>query len=91
MLAPHITPEMVQANRDYLAAWLAAHRSIHEVADAAKDPSGAEFLLLDVRSRSSFSRGHVPGAFSVPLTELHALAVRLPRGMPVVTYCAGGT
>jgi rhodanese-related sulfurtransferase len=64
---------------------------MHDVAEAAKDPSAAEFLVIDVRSRASFAKGHVRGAFSLPLTDLAHEAVRLPHGLPLVTYCGGGT
>jgi rhodanese-related sulfurtransferase len=51
---------------------------------------GADFVLLDVRSPTLFSRGHVPGAVNLP----HGKIVRSkmsewPEGTIFVTYCAG--
>lgn len=46
-------------------------------------------LLLDVRPRHEFEHGHLPGAVSVPLDELHANVDALPRDRPIVTYCRG--
>lgn len=50
-------------------------------------------VLIDVRERSEWSRGHIPGARHLPLGQL---AVRLPeledlRTRPVVVQCQSGT
>ncbi len=86
------TRQDIEANRDFLAAWLRSVRAMHDVVDWAKSPArDPEFVLLDVRSRDAFAKGHIPGAASVPLVELEALAARLPRDAELVTYCGGGT
>lgn len=44
--------------------------------------------LLDVMPAKEFVEEHLPGAVSVPLTELDAdTAATLDRGRPVVVYC----
>lgn len=48
------------------------------------------FVLLDVRSKAAFERGHLPGALNIPhatLTE-ERLAEYPPETL-FVTYCAG--
>jgi len=48
------------------------------------------FVLLDVRSREAFEKGHLPGALNIPhatLTE-QRLAEYAPDTL-FVTYCAG--
>ncbi len=50
--------------------------------------SGA--LLLDVRSTSEFATGALPGAKNVPITELARRLDELPKGQPLVVYCASG-
>ena len=48
------------------------------------------FVLIDVRSRELFDRGHLPGAIHIPhrkLTEKHL--VEYPRDTLFVVYCAG--
>ena len=54
--------------------------------------SGAAPVILDVRSRMEFARGHVPGARHIPFwrisREIGALAV--PRDAEVVVYCGHG-
>lgn len=53
----------------------------------------ATALVLDVRSRGEFARGHVPGALNVPHTELRERLdeVRaVAAGRPVRVHCASG-
>lgn len=47
--------------------------------------------LIDVRPVEEFAQGHIPGAISVPLSELKAWATTHPRkrGKQVVAYCRG--
>jgi len=49
----------------------------------------ARVVLLDVRSRLDYQRGHIPGALSMPLELVgqNADALRMV-GQPIVTYCA---
>lgn len=46
-------------------------------------------VVLDVRPRSEFAAGHVPGAVSMPLDELEARLEELPPHLEVVAYCRG--
>lgn len=52
---------------------------------------GGDFILLDVRSREEFSAGHLSGAVNLPFEELENRIYELPRGKPVVVYCAYGS
>ena len=47
-----------------------------------------QVTFVDVRGRDDFERGHVPGALSVPISELSRRIDEIPREHPVVTYCA---
>jgi rhodanese-related sulfurtransferase len=48
-------------------------------------------LLVDVRSPSEFSTGHLPGARNIPVGELGRRANELgDRARPVILYCASG-
>ncbi|MGL4650904.1 MAG: rhodanese-like domain-containing protein, partial [Caldilineaceae bacterium] len=47
-------------------------------------------MLLDVRGRSEFAEGHLPGAINVPLGYLAQRLGEIPHDNPVVTYCASG-
>ena len=46
--------------------------------------------LVDVRSEGEFERGHIDGARNIPVQEIAARSSELPRGKPVVVYCASG-
>jgi rhodanese-related sulfurtransferase/DNA-binding transcriptional ArsR family regulator len=46
-------------------------------------------LVLDVRPREEHRAGHIPGALSVPVSDLEALLSRLPRDREWIAYCRG--
>ena len=49
-----------------------------------------DFVLLDVRGRQAFARGHVPGALSLPHAEITAeRMMSWPHATLFVVYCAG--
>ena len=48
-----------------------------------------DVVVLDVRPEPEYRAGHIPGARSVPLTELGSLAPKLPRRRQIVAYCRG--
>jgi rhodanese-related sulfurtransferase len=45
--------------------------------------------VLDVRPSEEYEAGHIPGAVSVPLSELERRLAELPRDREVVAYCRG--
>ncbi|MEP7703136.1 rhodanese-like domain-containing protein [Paraglaciecola sp. 25GB23A] len=52
------------------------------------DPS--QFVLLDVRSKALFDKGHIPGAISLPHSKIIESKLRQwPKDILFVTYCAG--
>ncbi len=57
------------------------------------DEAMAATLVLDVRSRSEFAKGHLPGALNVPHLELRARMDEVAtsaQGRRVSVYCASG-
>jgi rhodanese-related sulfurtransferase len=44
-------------------------------------------LVIDVRGKADFARGHLPGAVHIPLADLPRKLKRLPMDRPIVTYC----
>jgi rhodanese-related sulfurtransferase/biotin operon repressor len=46
-------------------------------------------VILDVRPEEEYRAGHIPGALSVPVSQLEAFLERLPRDAQVVAYCRG--
>ena len=48
-------------------------------------------LLLDVRSRSEYAGGHIPGSRNLPLKELEGVEEIAPeKETPVFVYCQSG-
>jgi rhodanese-related sulfurtransferase/predicted transcriptional regulator len=48
-----------------------------------------EVTLIDVRPREEYVAGHIPGAFSVPITELPKRLNELRKRRDIVAYCRG--
>ena len=46
--------------------------------------------VVDVRSVEEFADGAYPGALNIPVQDLMRRAGELPKGKPVVLYCASG-
>lgn len=54
--------------------------------------SGAAPVILDVRSRGEFARGHVPGARHIPFWRMSGRIgeLSIPRDSELVVYCGHG-
>lgn len=50
-------------------------------------------VVIDVRERTAFERGHIPGAISVPLAELKRRAAEFAamKSKEFVVYCGNGS
>jgi rhodanese-related sulfurtransferase len=46
-------------------------------------------VLLDVRPRPEYQAGHLPQAYSIPVTELEERIAELPHGKEIIAYCRG--
>jgi rhodanese-related sulfurtransferase len=46
--------------------------------------------VLDVRERSEWDAGHIPGSVHVPYHDLHELPPGLDRAAPIAAICASG-
>lgn len=53
--------------------------------------SGQEALLLDVRTRSEWKQGHVPGAMHISLESLQTQIKRLPGDKQILAICRSGS
>jgi SulP family sulfate permease len=47
-------------------------------------------VIIDVREKREFTRGHIPQAESIPLLELFGDISQVPKNQPVVFVCRGG-
>ncbi|HKT60434.1 MAG TPA: metalloregulator ArsR/SmtB family transcription factor [Gemmatimonadales bacterium] len=51
--------------------------------------AAGDVTLIDVRPADEFAAGHIPGALSIPVTELPARARELAKRKEIVAYCRG--
>jgi rhodanese-related sulfurtransferase/DNA-binding transcriptional ArsR family regulator len=72
-------------------AFLAKRESMEPVPadELLRRVRAGEVTLIDVRPVSEYRAGHIPGALSVPLSELRARLEALPRNREIVAYCRG--
>ena len=47
------------------------------------------YTILDVRPAEEYDAGHLPGAISIPISELPARLDEIPSDVEVVAYCRG--
>jgi NADPH-dependent 2,4-dienoyl-CoA reductase/sulfur reductase-like enzyme/rhodanese-related sulfurtransferase len=52
--------------------------------------AGDSWARVDVRTREEYDSGHLEGATHIPVEELRTRLREIPRGKPVVVYCAVG-
>jgi rhodanese-related sulfurtransferase len=65
-------PDVVALRSDYLKRLMDARETV---------------VLVDMRKPSEYRAGHLPGAISVPITELDRRFREIPRAPRVVLYC----
>ncbi len=51
--------------------------------------NAGDVTLIDVRPADEFAAAHIPGALSVPVTELAGRLRQLPKRKEIVAYCRG--
>jgi rhodanese-related sulfurtransferase len=77
--------EVERAARDYLGEDVETIGRDELLARLAR----GEVVVVDVRPREEFEAGHIDGARSIPLDELHQRLAELPADHEVVAYCRG--
>jgi rhodanese-related sulfurtransferase len=82
-LAELLLPEMQQLRRE-----LGVLEPAEREAILAQVRAG-DVTLLDVRPAEEFDAGHLPGARSVPLSDLPGRLREIPRDREIVAYCRG--
>ena len=79
-----------------LAGWAHAGGAVERVAQTTSAEivarvTGGAVTVIDVRSASEWSNGHLPGALHIPVGHLTQRLAEIPRDRPVVVQCQGGT
>jgi rhodanese-related sulfurtransferase/DNA-binding transcriptional ArsR family regulator len=59
------------------------------MAELVSRAESGDAVIVDVRPRSEFEAGHLPGAVSIPLSELSGRISELDPDALVVAYCRG--
>jgi len=77
--------EVERAAREYLGEDVEAIGRDELVARLGR----GDVVLIDVRPGEEYEAGHIDGARSVPLEELHDRLAELPADREVVAYCRG--
>jgi len=67
---------------------------INITSETAKDiiNKNNNILILDVRTKEEYARGHIPGAVNIPVNKLEQSLnkIYVYREKPVLVYCASG-
>ena len=58
--------------------------------DVVRQKIAAGAVILDVRTPDEFRTGAYPGAINIPVQVLAGRMGEIPKGKPVVVYCASG-
>jgi len=64
--------------------------SLNSVQAKALMASNSRVVLLDVRTPEEYRQAHLRGALLIPLGELAKRVQEIPRGRPLLIYCAVG-
>lgn len=74
-----------------LSDFLKCRESLEEVtaAELKKRMKDGTAIVIDVRPRTEYDAGHIPGAISIPVQELEKHLASLPRRKEIVAYCRG--
>lgn len=86
-LAESRLAEVERVTRDFLQE-RGQMEPVDRVALIERVRAGA-VTVLDVRPPEEYRAGHIPGAISVPLSELKHRLAELPRDREIVAYCRG--
>ena len=73
--------------KDNTATGLSAAKRITRD-EAMKEVKSGKAVFVDVRSFQQYTLGHLPGALSVPRSQLMTRLRELPPGKKIITYCA---
>ena len=59
------------------------------MAELLKRARSKQVVILDTRPAAEYVAGHIPGALSVPVDDLHRRLKQLGKGKEYVAYCRG--
>ena len=80
-----VRPDLIRL-KEYFELRLLAVKQLADVVDSVKHDN-PDLLLLDLRDKEDYQRGHIKGAVSIPLEEIDKRYQELPRDKEIVAYC----
>lgn len=85
-----IAEEHVEGIKELADAYLGGRAGLEAVTRGELEArlKAGDVVVLDVRPMAEFRAGHIPGARSAPIGELHRLR-SLSKGIEIVAYCRG--
>lgn len=57
------------------------------VAQLRPQVDAKQVTVIDVRDKTSFMGGHIPGSLNVPVAQVESQVTFLPKDKPIVTVC----
>jgi hypothetical protein len=87
-VAVAITPRPAPAATTLTTQVLAEPPTISTDALNKRLRTASDLYLIDVRSKEGFDQEHIPGAHSLPFSQLDTGQASLPRNRTLVLYCA---
>ena len=72
--------------KEHFEIKLSAEKQLADVVDAIEN-GDSTLLLLDMRASEDYQKGHIKGAWSMPLDEIDVRYNDLPKDREIVTYC----
>ena len=83
------------ATADAITAWQSAGNALDTIPQGTGESLASRVAehavtVVDVRNRSEWSHGHIPGAMHIPVGHLADRLGEIPRDKPIVLQCQGG-
>jgi len=102
--ATHAVRELAMIGLDHVAAWYdpavigewkSSGKSVGVVAQTdeaalASRITKGEVTVIDVRNRTEYDAGHLPGSLHIPVGYLEERLAEIPREKPIVVQCQSG-
>ena len=79
-----IPSSAVKENKESLFDGLTSNELSRLIANKHK------LILIDVRSAGEFDRGHIPGAISIPFSEIKSKINQYDKKESIILYCESG-
>jgi len=80
-----VRPDLIRL-KEYFELKLLAVKQLADVVDSVEH-GNPDLVLIDVRDKEDYQRGHIKGAVSMPIEEIDKRYRELPTDKEIVTYC----